>query len=273
MASEINFGGDGDFNDVSFCMRINADLADDIGNLAQRVLTMINKNCDSKIPAPGTPLTEEDEAMIRAAEDSYGAIREAMYSQNVKYVCETIVNVAKQGNKYIDVQAPWTLRKTDVARFNTVVYVLTESIRRIAVLLQPLVPSASSNLLDQIGASDPYRSFASLHERIPPGTTIGTPSPVFPKLVDSTQDATAATTAVKASKGTSTDKEKKKSKSTSSSAVSVELVGKYSQLPVDELVTLITETGVAIRQLKSQEVVPKVEIQQKVALLLALKER
>lgn len=127
-----------------------SELANDFGNLAQRVLSFIGKNCDSKIPAPGD-FTPEDLALLAAAKDSLSLARAHVRTQNLKDMCEVIINVAKLGNKYIDVQAPWTLRKTDEARMRTVLYVLAESLRITAILLTPVMEQSCVNMLDQLG--------------------------------------------------------------------------------------------------------------------------
>jgi methionyl-tRNA synthetase len=127
-----------------------SELANDFGNLAQRVLSFVGKNCDSTIPTPGV-FTAEDDALLAAAADSLQLARGCVDTQNLKGMCEVIINVAKLGNKYIDVQAPWALKKTDEARMRTVLYVLAETLRITAVLLLPVMESSCTNMLDQIG--------------------------------------------------------------------------------------------------------------------------
>lgn len=129
---------------------IYSELANDFGNLAQRLLSFVAKNCESKIPAPGE-FTPEDIALLAAAADSLQIARAHVDQQNLKGMTETIINIAKLGNKYIDVQAPWTLRKTDEARMRTVLYVLAETIRIAAVLLMPVMSGSCTNMLDQLG--------------------------------------------------------------------------------------------------------------------------
>jgi methionyl-tRNA synthetase len=121
--------------------------------LAQRLLSFVAKNCESKIPAPGA-FTAEDIALLAAAADGLHVARAHVEQQNLKGMTETIINIAKLGNKYIDVQAPWTLRKTDEARMRTVLYVLAETIRIAAVLLSPVMSKSCNNMLDQLGMRD-----------------------------------------------------------------------------------------------------------------------
>ena len=110
----------------------------------------MGKNCDSLLPTPGV-FTPEDEALLAAAKDTLLVARNHVETQNLKAMTEVIINIAKLGNKYIDVQAPWSLKKTDEARMRTVLYVLAETLRIAAVLLSPVMPASCANMLDQLG--------------------------------------------------------------------------------------------------------------------------
>jgi len=260
MVAEVPFGNDGDFSSEAFAIRCNADLADDVGNLAQRVLIMVQKNCDNKIPAPG-PLTAEDVALLAAAEEALGLARKQVEVQNLKGMCETIIAVSKLGNKYIDVQAPWSLRKNDVPRMYTVLYVLAETIRKIAILLEPVVPRSSGIILDQLGVTEEsgLRSFASFSRKIEPGTVIGVPSPVFPKIEQEKVDKTVAAKPAPAASSTST------STSTTSIAIAI------AQMPLSEVSARIVEVGGKIRELKAAKA-DKTDIKVLVDELVSLKE-
>eukprot|EP01041_Mallomonas_annulata_P007735 gene7735-15821_t len=181
MISEVPFGNDGDFSHEAFIFRVNSNLANELGNLAQRALVMIYKNCDGKVPEPGV-LTVEDEELLQAAEDALIIAREHIHTNNLHKMCECVINVARLGNKYIDTQAPWVLKKTDVPRMHTVLYVLTETVRRMAILLEPVIPASCSKLLDTIGVDDDMRTFPSIYKRIAPGTPILSPTPIFPRI-------------------------------------------------------------------------------------------
>lgn len=181
MIAEVPFGNDGDFSHDAFTSRVNSNLANEVGNLAQRALVMVFKNCEGRVPEPGE-LTAEDKALLQAAEDALQIAREHVHTQSLHRMCESVMSVARLGNKYIDVQAPWSLRKTDMARMRTVLYVLTETVRRIAILLEPVIPGSCDRLLDQIGASPEMRTFASISQAIAPGTPILPPTPIFPRI-------------------------------------------------------------------------------------------
>ena len=115
------------------------------------------KNCDGEIPVPGV-FTAEDDALLSSAVDALAATRSLVGQQNLKGMCDCIINVAKLGNKYIDVQAPWSLKKTDEVRMRTVLYVLAETLRITAVLLSPVMSKSCNNMLDQLGTKDPRQS-------------------------------------------------------------------------------------------------------------------
>ena len=181
LVADIPFGNDGDFTDDVFITRVNSNLANDFGNLAQRVLSMIQKNCDGLVPEPG-PFTSDDLEVFEASDTALAQMREHVESQSLHRMCEVAINLARMGNKYIDTQAPWTLKKTDPPRMMTVLYVLVELVRRIAVLLEPVMPVSCCRMMDMINLPIEMRSFASLQSRIAPGTKINVPQPVFPKI-------------------------------------------------------------------------------------------
>ena len=181
---EISFGQDGTCSEDAIGTRINADLANGIGNLASRSLSMIVKNCDAKIPAPGE-LTDADQQMLASVDALLPICRDDMEKQLVHRALAAIIAVVSETDRYFAAQAPWVLKKTDPARMETVLYVAAEVVRQIAILLQPFMPDSSSKLLDLVAAPAGSRDFASLGEvgRLTPGTVLEAPSPVFPRYV------------------------------------------------------------------------------------------
>lgn len=177
---EVPFGNDGDFSVSAFVTRCNADLANDLGNLAQRTLSMIFKNCDSQIPETGA-LTDEDKAELDGFDNCLTAVRKHMDNQAFHQALEAIWARIGSANAYIANQAPWTLKKTDPARMATVLYVTAEMIRRATILVQPFMPDSAAALLDQLGVED--RSFSALlGAPLQAGTTIHKPQGVFPRF-------------------------------------------------------------------------------------------
>ena len=183
MLRELPFGSDGDFSRRAVVGRINGDLANGLGNLAQRVLSFIYKNVGAAIPAPGL-MQPADEALLKAAHDLLPAVRLEYTDQGFNRALEAIWAVVGASDRYVDEFAPWTLRKTDPARMNTVLYVLTNVIRHLAVLMQPVVPAAAAKLLDQLAVPTGPARLLSLDTALVPGTPLPKPEGVFPRFVE-----------------------------------------------------------------------------------------
>ena len=182
---EVPFGNDGDFSHRAMVQRINGDLANDFGNLAQRVLSQIARNCEAKLPQPGA-FTTEDQTLLGRAHGLLARWRAELEVQSIHQALIAQWEVVGEANRYVDAQAPWTLRKTDPARMATVLYVLAEVLRHLAILAQPVMPAATAKLLDQLGVAPGERDFAKLgpDHALKPGTALPKPEGVFPRYVD-----------------------------------------------------------------------------------------
>jgi methionyl-tRNA synthetase len=182
---EVPFGQDGNYNHEAIVARTNADLANDLGNLAQRSLTMIGKACGGVLPEPGA-FSDADKAILKQADDMLEQSREAMKTQQLHQMLNVIWAVVAEANRYFAGEAPWALAKTDPARQKTVLYVTAEIIRKVSILAQPVMPASSAKLLDILGVAENARDFAALATRIAPGTTLPAPAPVFPRYIEPT---------------------------------------------------------------------------------------
>src|SRR5271154_1990412 len=191
MLRELPFGADGDFSRRAVVGRINGDLANDFGNLAQRVLWMVQSYCGGKLPEPGA-FKAADENLLAAARGLLAKIRMGMAEPAFPRALETIWQVVGAANRYVDEQAPWTLRKTDTARLGTVLYTLAETIRHLAILAQPFVPEAAAKLLDQLALPPDQRDFAALAAALIPGTVLPKPAGIFPRYVEAVAAGEAA---------------------------------------------------------------------------------
>ncbi len=180
---EVPYGNDGSFSKESMVNRINSDLANDFGNLAQRVLSMIAKNCDGKLPQPG-PLTDADRALIETAKAALPDMREAMKTQQIHRMLETVWKVVAEANRYVDAQAPWVLRKSDPARMGTVLYVAADVVRILAIYALSVTPQAAEKLLGQLAVPEDRRKFADIGTPLAGGTALPAPSGVFPRYVE-----------------------------------------------------------------------------------------
>jgi len=182
---EVPFGQDGNYNHEAIVARINADLANDLGNLAQRSLSMIAKQLGGVLPEPGE-FSDNDKAILAMADGMIAASREAMATQQIHHWLNAVWAVVAEANRYFASEAPWALAKTDPARQKTVLYVTAEVVRQIAILAQPAMPTASSLLLDSLGIPAGERNFAMLGgaKRIAPGSTLPAPTPAFPRYIE-----------------------------------------------------------------------------------------
>jgi len=182
---EVPFGKDGNYSHEAIVTRINADLANDLGNLAQRSLSMIVKNCDGMIPQPGE-LTPNDKAILLEASNILERAREAMDRQAIHRALEAIWDVVSNANKYFAGEEPWALKKTDPDRMGTVLYVTAEVIRQIAIMTQPFMPDASDKMLNLLKIQVENRDFASLGEEhgLKSGVPLDKPEPIFPRFVE-----------------------------------------------------------------------------------------
>lgn len=182
---EVPFGKDGDFSHRAVISRINGELSNDFGNLAQRVLSMIEKYCDSKIPVPDE-LTESDQKLINSADKLIHKVRERIIEYQAFHEALSVIwEVVRESNAYIAEQEPWALRKNNVSRMGTVLYVSYEVIRQLAIICQPFMPDSSDRMLDQLGVDLSSRQFSNLekHKELSPNvTTLPSPEPVFPRL-------------------------------------------------------------------------------------------
>jgi methionyl-tRNA synthetase len=183
---EVPFGQDGNYSHEAIVNRINADLANDLGNLAQRSLSMVARQLGGVLPKPGA-FGDADKAILAGADDLIGAAREHMKTQQLHQVLNAVWAVVADANRYFAGEAPWALAKTDPARQGTVLYVTAEVLRQIAILIQPFVPASAGKLLDALGVPAGERAFDRLGKsdtRIAPGTTLPAPVPVFPRYVE-----------------------------------------------------------------------------------------
>jgi methionyl-tRNA synthetase len=180
---EITFGSDGDYSRTSLIRRLNVELANDLGNLAQRTLSFVAKNAGAVMPARGT-VTEADAALAGHVSGLAATMRQALDRQAFNDALEAVWVAIRAGNAYIDQQAPWTLRKTDTVRMEAVLANLLDLLRVVATLLQPFMPTSMARMLDQLGIPSEARDIASLSSPIASGTPLPPPAGVFPRFVE-----------------------------------------------------------------------------------------
>jgi methionyl-tRNA synthetase len=182
---EVPFGQDGSYSDDAIIGRINTDLANELGNLAQRSLSMVNKNLDGIVPEPGD-FTEDDRELLGLDGEGLLATARTQFEVPAMHTAlETIWLMLGAANRYFSKQEPWVLRKSaapqDQERFRTVLYTTLEAVRVAALLVQPVMPTSAARLLDLLGQPEDNRAFTAIPTRLAPGTRLPAPSGIFPR--------------------------------------------------------------------------------------------
>ncbi|RWO57912.1 methionine--tRNA ligase [Mesorhizobium sp.] len=182
---EVPFGQDGSYSHDAIVNRTNADLANGLGNLAQRSLSMIAKNCGGMVPKR-SELAEADRAILDQAVEALAAARKAMAEQAIHLALAAIFGVVAEADRYFASQEPWALRKTDPARMETVLWTTAEVVRRVALLCQPFIPGSAAKLLDLLAVPADRRDFVHVHadHALVSGVTLPAPEGVFPRYVE-----------------------------------------------------------------------------------------
>jgi methionyl-tRNA synthetase len=178
---EVPFGQDGNYSVEGFVARVNADLANDLGNLAQRSLSMVGKHCGASVPQT-SPLQEADEALLARIRELPDLCREVVDTQALQNALAAIFERVSEANRYFASQEPWALRKTDPERMAVVLGVTAEALRWFGILLQPFVPRTAEALLDLLAVPADRRGLADLDTPLVPGTPLPAPRPIVPKL-------------------------------------------------------------------------------------------
>jgi len=181
---QVPFGQDGSYSEDSIIGRINADLANELGNLAQRSLSMVNKNLDAQVPRHGE-FTAEDRELLSLADGLLDQVRAQFDVPAMHLALESIWLMLGAANRYFSGQEPWVLRKSNVPmdqeRFRTVLYTTLEAVRVAALLIQPVMPESAAKLLDLLGQAADQRDFTAIGTRLVPGTALPKPEGVFPR--------------------------------------------------------------------------------------------
>ncbi len=185
---ELPFGSDGVFTPEAFVERTNFDLANDLGNLVNRTISMINKYFDGELPAYQGPLHELDEEMEAMALETVKNYTESMESLQFSVALSTVWKFISRTNKYIDETTPWVLAKDDSQKdmLGNVMAHLVENIRYAAVLLRPFLTHAPKEIFEQLNINNPqFMEFSSLEQYGVLTESImvtGQPKPIFPRL-------------------------------------------------------------------------------------------
>ena len=188
---EVPFGQDGNYSHEAIVNRINADLANDLGNLAQRSLSMIAKNLEGKMPKLGE-LLEQDRVILGDAYALADKARKSIQDFSLHHILADIWRVVADANRYFAGEEPWAKRKTDLARFEAILAVTLETLRLVGLMTQPFMPQASAKLLDLLSVEPSSRDFTFMkaEARVEAGTLLPTPQAIFPRYVETEGDLT-----------------------------------------------------------------------------------
>uniref|UniRef100_A0A7C3RJM9 Methionine--tRNA ligase n=1 Tax=Dictyoglomus thermophilum TaxID=14 RepID=A0A7C3RJM9_DICTH len=178
---EVPLGLDGEYSDEAFHRRYTSDLANDLGNLLNRVLTVAEKYSEGKVPNP-SEMKEEDKALLEKTEEMAKRVEDEMEKFNPSSALSCIWEVIQDANRYIDQQAPWNLT-SDKERLNTVIYTLLETLRRISILLYAFIPDSAVKIQEQLGYQDPQFSWDLIKDvKIPVGQKLNKGKILFPRV-------------------------------------------------------------------------------------------
>ena len=181
---EVAFGQDGNYSHEAIVNRINADLANDLGNLAQRSLSMIAKGCEGKVPVKG-PLSDADKAMLAMAHALPEKLRHHIQDFALHEMLNAIWAVTGEANRYFAAQEPWKLAKSDPPRRDTVLYVTAELLRCVGICCLPFMPQAAAKLLDLLAVASDQRMLADVPRHpLTSGTDLPAPVGIFPRYVE-----------------------------------------------------------------------------------------
>src|SRR5579883_809858 len=179
LLTDFPFGTDGDVNLDGFVNRYNAELANDLGNLLNRTVSMVNRYLGSAVPAPG-PAEAADQELKAMALAMFEQMDRAFAGLEFVAAADAVRAVVARANRYVEEMAPWKLARTDPARLATVLAYLAETERLIAVALWPFMPTISERMLDQLGANN---ILTPGWGGISPGTRVAEqPRPLFPRI-------------------------------------------------------------------------------------------
>ncbi len=161
LIKEVSLGNDGSISMENLKNCINNDLANNYGNLCQRVFSFIKKNCDNRIPESGD-LKENDIKLINSIKKNVTILVDLINKQNLNEYIKMVVNYSFEANKYFNDSEPWTYKKKDPQRMNTILYTITEHIKNISILLNPIIPISTKKVLNTINLSDKDISIDSI---------------------------------------------------------------------------------------------------------------
>ena len=183
LSKEVSLGNDGNISLKNLTDCINNDLANNYGNLCQRVFAFINKNCESKIPV-FSEFNVEDKKLINEVINSVPDLRNLMDNQELNQYLKKVISISFNSNKYFNDQKPWSLKNKNPKRMNTILYVILNQIRCISILLNPIIPIATQKVLEALSINKKYVNLNTIKntELLKPGVVIKKTDILFKKI-------------------------------------------------------------------------------------------
>jgi len=180
---EVPFGNDGDFSKKAIANRINADLSNNFGNLVQRISSFVVKNNNSLLK-PSLNLTKDDQELINLLQIKYDEYSDFMKNQQIDKAIKSVLELISSGNAYVDAQAPWTLKKSNIIRMEEVLYIIANIIIKSAIMLYPVMPSSSKKILNIYNYNIDNIQFDDFTKLINQNIKINNPEPIFPRILN-----------------------------------------------------------------------------------------
>jgi len=161
LMKEVPHGNDGSISLKNLESCINSDLANNYGNLCQRVFSFIKNNCNYTVERDSN-LTSSDQKFIKESASTIKNVRDLMDDQNLNSYIKSVINISFLTNKYINDEEPWKLKKTDEKKMNTILHISLEQIAKISILLSPIIPDSTSKVLDALNIKKELRNLSFL---------------------------------------------------------------------------------------------------------------
>jgi methionyl-tRNA synthetase len=186
---EVIFGSDGNYSRANLINRINSELANKIGNLMQRTVSFVYVNNNGKVPTMSQESIDTlyQSQLIQIARDISLKNLILIEKFDISNILNNIITIAVEANIYIDKQAPWNLKQTDRGKMLDILYILLETLRYIAIMLQAFIPDGACAMLNQLGIDNNKRSFKHLNREyaIESESNLLAPKPIFPRIESS----------------------------------------------------------------------------------------
>ena len=179
---EVPFGNDGDFSRSAIALRVNADLSNNYGNLVQRVASFIVKNCNSKLSCKNIYFNDVDNKLILFFEIKLKVYFEQMNLFHIDKALKNIFELLTETNIYIDSQAPWSLKKSDINRMNIVLFLICNIIIKTTIMLLPIIPGSANRVLEIFNVEKTTINFQNFKDFFSSDIVITDPKPIFPRI-------------------------------------------------------------------------------------------